>query len=101
MGAEFAFLQRAIEKNGLIDRTHLISVSFDPRDDTSDLKRYIRRFNAKGDHWTGAIVADSRARAELLKKLGVIVIPEENLGFIHNGRYLSYTQRKSVCDTGF
>lgn len=84
MGAEFARLQDDLKAKGIAQDVRLISISFDPQDDRARLLEYLERFGAETDKWTAAKVMGKRDLSHLLKALGVVVIPDLQLGYVHN-----------------
>lgn len=62
----------------------LLSISFDPADDTSALRGYAERFQADGRRWRIARVADPAVLPGLLRAFGVIAIPDGLGGYVHN-----------------
>lgn len=67
----------------------LVSISFDPNDDTERLGWFADRHGAAPPRWRVAGVADPQARDALLDRAGVVVIPDGLGGFVHNaGLYL-------------
>lgn len=67
----------------------LVSISFDPNDDTERLGWFADRHGAASPRWRVAGVADAQARNALLERAGVIVISDNMGGFVHNaGLYL-------------
>lgn len=62
----------------------LLSISFDPADDTAALRRYAERFQADGRVWRVTRVADQTALAPLLQAFGVVAIPDGLGGYVHN-----------------
>ncbi|MBL6707891.1 MAG: SCO family protein [Pseudomonadales bacterium] len=88
MGAQFRQLQSELATAGLLERVELLSVTFDPaNDDQSTLSDYLRRFGAVEPHWRAARFQDNDELAASLTDLGVIVIPEQSMGFVHNAAY--------------
>lgn len=62
-----------------------LSISFDPeRDDPAVLNRYRTYFGSDGETWRMARIPDPAELDALLKRLGVIVIPDEYGNFTHN-----------------
>lgn len=62
----------------------LLSISFDPEQDTPErLREYGRRFSA-GDHWRLARVVEPVALSAVLDAFGITVIPDGLGGFEHN-----------------
>lgn len=67
----------------------LLSISFDPADDAERLGWFADRHRAQPPRWRVAAVPDAAARAALLERAGVVVIPDGGGGFVHNaGLYL-------------
>lgn len=67
----------------------LLSISFDPRDDTERLGWFADRHGASAPRWRVAGIAGDRARSALLDRAGVVVIPDGIGGYVHNaGLYL-------------
>jgi len=62
----------------------LLSVSFDPADDTERLGWFADRHGARPPRWRVAAIADPAAREALLARAGVVVIPDGAGGFVHN-----------------
>lgn len=83
-GGYLSRLQNEIKERAIREKVRIISVSFDPvRDNLNELSYYAKRHNADGHIWTIA-----RPRVEdlksLLKAFGVVVIPDEEGGYVHN-----------------
>lgn len=69
--------------------TPLLSISFDPADDTERLGWFADRYGAEAPRWRVVRVTDEAARNALLTTAGVVVIPDGWGGFVHNaGLYL-------------
>lgn len=84
LGTAFEQLDGALPGNA-----RLVSISFDPSDDTSRLKAFADRYGATVPRWRVAGIDGDAARAALLERAGVVVIPDGSGGFIHNaGLYL-------------
>ena len=67
----------------------LVSISFDPRDDTERLGWFADRHGAAPPRWRVAGITKEGARNALLERAGVVVIPDGRGGFVHNaGLYL-------------
>ena len=62
----------------------LLSISFDPADDTRALRGYADRFQADGRRWRIARTTDPAVLPELLRAFGVIAIPDGLGGYVHN-----------------
>ncbi len=81
-----AYLQHKLRAAGLEGNVGLLTISFDPARDTPDaLAQYTRRVKAHSDQWTVSTVADVADLDELLASFGVVVLPEANGEFTHNG----------------
>lgn len=68
----------------LPDDIRLISVSFDPSDDMERLAWFAERYGAQSPRSRVAGVVGDDMRAELLKRAGVVVIPDGFGGFVHD-----------------
>lgn len=80
-----AYLQDRLAKTGL-DDVGLLTISFDPaRDTPAALARYARRAKADPGRWTIATVANPADLDRLLDAFGVVVLPQPDGEFIHNG----------------
>lgn len=84
MGAEFRALQTDLEVRGLGPEVSLLSITFDPQDTQQMLGGYLERFAADTRRWTAASIDDGAELDALLRTLGVVVIPEPTVGFVHN-----------------
>jgi protein SCO1/2 len=63
----------------------LLSISFDPaRDGPEELKLYGERFGATAPGWRIAVPRTAAGLAALEKSFGVVVIPDQFGGFVHN-----------------
>jgi cytochrome oxidase Cu insertion factor (SCO1/SenC/PrrC family) len=72
----------------------LLSVSFDPEDSIEDLKHYLTRFSANPSIWSAAKFARQSDLEMIKQQLGLIVIPEPSVGYIHNSAvYVIYDGR--------
>ena len=80
-------LQNAINISGLQHRIRLISISFDPRDEADDLRRYAGRMNANSSVWRFWSVPDARQRHALLALFGITVVPAPLGEFVHNAAF--------------
>lgn len=70
-------------------QTALLSISFDPADDTEHLGWFADRYGAAPPRWRVAGVSEAAEREALLAAAGVVVIPDGRGGFVHNaGLYL-------------
>ncbi len=84
LGDDFARVRQLMDGARAHASIDLLSISFDPTDDRAALRLYGERFGAKAPRWRIAAAVDERARAELLRSFGVVVIPDGLGGFIHN-----------------
>lgn len=80
-------LQQAIEAEGLQRSIRLISISFDPRDQTPDLARYARRMGADAAVWQFFALADPAQARALLAAFGIVVVPAPLGEFEHNAAF--------------
>ena len=88
MGAQFRQLQGELAALSLLDQVELVSVTFDPaNDDDRALDGYLSRFAAIEPHWRAARFFDDAQLDAALDRLGVIVIPEPRVGFVHNAAF--------------
>ena len=88
MGAQFRQLQGELATIDLLDDVELVSVTFDPaNDDDAALGGYLRRFGAIEPGWRAARFDDDAHLDEMLEELGVVVIPEPRVGFVHNAAF--------------
>ena len=85
LGTDFARLQQQLAEPIAQDRVMLLSISFDPDHDTpDDLEAYLRRSRSLGNGWLAARPVDSAGLRQLIRRFGVIVIPDEFGGYTHN-----------------
>jgi protein SCO1/2 len=84
LGDDFARVLQLMKAKRWAAPIDLVSISFDPTDDQEALQLYGQRFGAKTPRWRIAAPVDARARAVLLQKFGVVVIPDGLGGFTHN-----------------
>ena len=88
MGVEFRQLQGELATFDWLEDVELVSVTFDPaNDDDQALNTYLRRFGAAEPYWRAARFVDDEHLQETLKTLGVVVIPEARVGFVHNAAF--------------
>ncbi|RFB18266.1 SCO family protein [Bacillus sp. HNG] len=84
----FAEIYENIPKEVLGKEVVLVSISFDPENDTpSVLKSYSNHFGADGEQWKMATIQDGQELQDVLKTLEVIVIPNEYGGYEHNSAF--------------
>ena len=88
MGLQFRQLQGELATFDWLDQVELVSVTFDPaNDDDTALNNYLRRYGAVEPYWRAARFVDPEHLDEMLETLGVVVIPEPRLGFVHNAAF--------------
>ncbi|MBX3607230.1 MAG: SCO family protein [Piscinibacter sp.] len=86
LGSEFERMQAELDDGGTPPAVALLSISFDlERDDRDALAAYTRRHHADGTTWTVAAPRSADALHALLQDLQVIVVPDGQGGFVHNG----------------
>ena len=85
MGYQFSRLQTSLASSGYSDKIQFLSISFDHENDgPEELSAYLKRFSSEPGNWSAIRVANKQALDELLDRLGVIVLPEPELGYVHN-----------------
>ena len=97
MGAEFRRLQTELISREQQDKVKLLSISFDPQDQVADLNQYLKRFAAEPTIWSAARFASTQQLNSVMENLGVIVIPEPTVGFIHNAAVYIMKQGEVVA----
>ncbi|MFD1848486.1 SCO family protein [Oceanobacillus bengalensis] len=81
------------------DDIQFLSISFDPtRDDPATLKKYSSHFDSDEETWRMARVVDTTELNELLRKFGVIVIPDGSGGFSHNSAFYLVDKNGKLLD---
>lgn len=86
LGSEFARMQGALQEAGAGPSVRLLSVSFDlERDDRAALAAYAGLHRADGQSWVVAAPRSADELDRLLRDLQVIVVPDGNGGYVHNG----------------
>lgn len=92
LGLEFKQIQSDLVASGYDSNVQLLSVSFDLVNDTpSQLKSYLRYYNANKELWDAAVFQTEQDKTRTLDEFGIIVIPDEKVGFIHNtATYMVY-----------
>lgn len=89
LGTQYQRIQAELRQRGLVDQVGLLSISFDPQhDDVPALAAYAQRMSADPDIWRVARVADPADLPALLRFFGVVVIPDDLGGFLHNAALL-------------
>ena len=85
MGYRFRQLQTLLGSSGHADKVQFLSFSFDPEHDGPEqLSAYLQRFSSKSGNWSALRIAERQTLDELLGSLGIIVLPEPELGYVHN-----------------
>lgn len=80
-----SWLQAETKARGLSGRVRLLTLSFDPANDTPPvLAEHSRRLGADLDQWRFATVRDTRDLPSLLKLFDVVVLPDGLGGYSHN-----------------
>ena len=80
-----SWLQGEIQARGLGDRVRLLTLSFDPANDTPQvLAEQARRLDADPAVWRFAGVADPAQLRAMLDLFGVVVLPDGLGGYSHN-----------------
>lgn len=83
LGSQYQQMQRELAGSRAV---RLVSVSFDlEHDDPAQLARYASRLQADPQSWTLAVPATQGDADRLLRSLGVVVVPDGQGGFVHNG----------------
>jgi protein SCO1/2 len=88
LGSEFSQLQRAASEYNARGQKgiELVSVSLDPvHDAAAQLAAYARLHKADDSVWTIASPVSPVDMSLNLTRLGIVVIPDGNGGFVHNG----------------
>jgi protein SCO1 len=76
-----------------------LSISFDPtKDDPATLDKYKDYFHSDGETWRMARISNQTELDYLLKKFGVIVIPDENGNFAHNSAFYLVDKKGSLIN---
>lgn len=76
-----------------------LSISFDPkRDDPARLDEYKDFFNSDGETWRMARIPDQMELDALLKRFGVIVIPDQYGNFAHNSAFYLVDKKGKLID---
>ena len=85
MAQSFIKIQKKLVQTKLQDQVVLLTVSFDPkRDTTQRLSSYARSVQANSSFWKFAIVEDLHDLQALLDTFGIVVIPAPNDQYEHN-----------------
>ena len=85
LGFQFAEFQRLAADLIASGKLHLLSISFDSKQDTPEaLADYIARFSDDSHSWSAVRVLDDSNQAQLLQQFGVVAIDDGQGGYIHN-----------------
>ncbi|CAM5318525.1 SCO family protein [Eoetvoesiella caeni] len=80
-----AFMQQQIRDLGLKGQVRLLTLSFDPGNDTPQvMQNHARSVGADAAIWRTATLRDPRDLAALLELFGIVVIPDGLGGYSHN-----------------
>ena len=97
MGAQLRMLQTELAAVGLLDEVQILSITFDPADDERALAEYLARFHAIEPGWRAARFEDDEDLARTLDELGVVVLPDPSVGFVHNAAFYLVEQGSVVA----
>jgi protein SCO1/2 len=85
MGNTLQQVRRELPADGAGEDVMLLSISFDPANDTpARLRAYAKRYGANPGDWKIARVINADALPRLLDVFGITVIPDGLGGFEHN-----------------
>ncbi|MGD8567299.1 MAG: SCO family protein [Gammaproteobacteria bacterium] len=85
MGNTLQQVRHALPADGAGSNMLLLSISFDPDNDTIErLRAYAKHHGAVADNWKIARVTEADALTRLLDTFGITVIPDGEGGFEHN-----------------
>lgn len=95
LGSTFQQLQAALQADaaaaGASAGVRLLSISFDrQRDDPAALRAYAERLNADPALWRFVRVPDGAQEQALLRRLGVVVVPDGRGDYEHNAALLVF-----------
>lgn len=95
LGSVFQQMQKSLQQSGgSAQGVRLLSVSFDAAYDTPErLSAYAKGLGADPALWQFARVPDAGQSAALLRRLQVVVVPDERGEFEHNAALLVVDQR--------
>lgn len=90
LGSEYQQMQRALAdasaEAGPMGGVQLVSISFDVMQDSpARLRAYASAVHADPRWWTLGVPATPDDARALLRSLGVVVVPDGQGGFVHNG----------------
>lgn len=94
LGNYFQQAQAQIKSQGLDQKIHLLSISFDVNEDSPvRLKTYRKRMHADKNIWSLATMQRSADLEEAKSKLGLVVLATEFKEFVHNSAFLVISNR--------
>lgn len=80
-----SWMQHAIQARGLEDRVRLLTLSFDPANDSPQvMAEHARRMGVDADLWRFATVRDTGDLNRMLALFDIIVLPDGLGGYSHN-----------------
>ena len=97
LGETFEQVASKLPEGTLGHQVNMISISFDPRDSSADLKEYGSRFDAQPDYWRIASVENPDELKQLLDTFGITVIPDQWGNFEHNAA-VHFVNRQGYLD---
>ncbi|MDE0037826.1 MAG: SCO family protein [Gammaproteobacteria bacterium] len=97
MGAQLRMLQTELAAVGLLEQVGILSITFDPADDERALADYLARFHAIEPGWRAARFENDVDLARTLDELGVVVLPDPSVGFVHNAAFYLVEQGRVVA----
>ena len=102
MGGSFERIQEALDRLSIPpSKVRLLSISFDGEHDSPpQLAEYLLRFNADTSRWSAARVPGTVHLKSLLEQLGVVVLPDQTFGFVHNAALYVIHHNRLVSITG-
>jgi protein SCO1 len=85
LGGDFARLERQLVEPIARGKVQLLSISFDPTQDTPlQLAGYLKRFRGRDMGWEAARPVTARGLRQITAAFGVTVIPDQLGGYTHN-----------------
>jgi protein SCO1 len=85
LGGDFARLERQLVEPIARGKVQLLSISFDPTQDTPlQLAGYLKRFRGRDMGWEAARPVTARGLRQITPAFGVTVIPDGLGGYTHN-----------------
>jgi len=89
LGDYFQQAQTAIKTQGLAQKIHLVSISFDVNVDNPErLKNYRKRMRADEDIWSLATMQSTQDLEAAKQDLGLIVLKTQLKDYVHNSAFL-------------